>query len=88
MSVLLAAERLRRETYAEYASRRLRESDHLTPMGLARSMVYERPILGGAGLLVLVAGVRAELAPRELLLQVLMGTVLGMLVIAIKLALP
>lgn len=139
VSLLLAAERLKRETYAEtvaalglamlinwlahsyaeYASRRLEEGSHLTPMGLARSMLHELPILGGAALpllavllswaahgdlntaidaalwttvatiigIELVAGVQAKLGARELLLQVLVGTALGLLVLAVKLAL-
>ncbi len=105
--------------YAEYASRRLRDSERLTLLGLGRSMVHELPILGGAMLpmltvlicwavhanlttaidaalwttvatiigIELVAGVRAELGARELALQLLVGTALGLLVLAVKLAL-
>ena len=76
VSLLLAAERLKRESYAEtvaalalamlinwlahsyaeYASRRLREGSDLSPMGLLRSMLHELPMLGGAALPVLAHG--------------------------------
>lgn len=106
-------------SYAEYASRRFREGERLTLLGLARSMLHELPILGGATLpllavlicwaanadlttaidtalwttvatiigIELVAGVRAELGARELSFQLLVGTALGLLVLAVKLAL-
>ena len=37
-------------SYADSVSRRLAESEYLTPAGLARSMWHELPLLGGAAL--------------------------------------
>ncbi len=139
VSVLLAAEGIKGETYgetvagvalalilywlahgySEFAARRLREGERGTLAGLAHTMVDEFPIFLGALLPLLVvvitwaagvafktginaalwttvativaieivAGLRAELTGRELVIQALVGTALGLLVLALRRAL-
>ncbi len=106
-------------SYAEFAARRLEDSEPLTVAGLVETMRHELSIVIGAGvpllillicwaagtplgtavtasiwtsiamilLLEVALGVRAELTGRELVAQVTLGGLLGLLVIAIKLVL-
>lgn len=106
-------------SYADFAARRLRESEPLELSGLVRTMASELTILLGAlgpllSLLVcwavgaslgtavsvaiwtsaavillieVIAGIRAEQSGHDLLLQSLLGAVLGLLVIGLRLVL-
>ena len=107
------------KSYAEFASRRVRERRSLTVRELTATMLHELPLLAGASLplvavliawaagaflgtaidaalwiaagtivaIEVVAGVRAALSGRELLIQAAVGSVLGLLVLALKLVL-
>ena len=139
VGVLLAAESVKRETYAEtigavaiaillywlshaysdFTEYRLKHNQRLTLDGLARTLAHELRIVVGAAIPLLAllicwvagvglasavtaaiwtaaativavevaAGVRAELSPAALAAQVAVGTMFGLLVIAIKLLL-